>query len=328
MKKYIILGNGTGWCYNCWKSAIDNKRIRFINEMMPTSKKGILKAICFNHNRFRIPLLGIRTAPFLRIWYKDIERTLNIDVNSETFIIIYDWNFLTKDFAFLDYIRSKYENVKFIYLFSNIIKVTGATYYGILKDIKSKFDAVFAFDRRDAEKFNFEHNYLIYAANNSITSSESYSTDLFYVGRAKDRYKMLIEIFEKAQSEGLKCDFNIVGVPEKKQMHKGIINYSPLPYKEVLNRIMSSRCLVDAIQGNSTAMTIKVCESVIFNKKLITTNENIKLEPFYNKDRILIYSENHSLREFVYGDYMSYTEEDKFLFSPEHLFDEINKVLA
>lgn len=326
MNKYIILGNGTGWCFNCWAPAVDGDRIRIINDIMPSSYSGFLKKICFNHNRFRLPAIGLRAAPMLKIWYRNIEDVLSIDDNTNTVIILYDWNFLTKDFSFLKYIRGRHKKVKFIYLFSNIIKVTGAKYYGILDQLKNNYDLVFAFDRADANKYGFEFSYLIYTSNYTRQST-GYNSDLFYIGRAKDRYETLISIFEKAQEEGLKCDFNIVGVPVSEQKYKNIINYSPLPYDEVKERIQSTRCLVDAIQSESSAMTIKVCESVVFNKKLITTNYNITKEPFFDKSRVYVYPNELSLKDFVFSDSLPYSDDDKFLFSPERLFFEIENKL-
>lgn len=321
MRKYIVLGNGTGWCYNSWKSSINELGITFINEILPYKGNKLLSFLCFVHYRIRSKFL--RILPFTCIWYKYFERRFGLDKNIENIIIIYDWNFLTRDFAFLNYLRREYHNIKIVYLYSNIVKASGSEVYHITNDLLKHYDHVFAFDKLDSEKYGFEYSPLIYTTNEAKRVSE-YKYDLFYIGKAKDRYRQLIEIYEKAKECGLTTNFNIVGVPENDQLYKNEINYQPLTYEEVIGYMNESRCFVDAIQGGSTALTIKTCEAVLFDRKLVTTNENVKNEPFYHPENIFIYPNDVDLKEFIKSPLIKYTEQEKNYFSPMSLFNKIS----
>ena len=69
-------------------------------------------------------------------------------------------------------------------------------------------------------------------------------------------------------------------------------------------------------------------QSLLYNKKLITTNEYIKDEPFYNSNNILIYSTNSDIGNFLNTPIDNYKESDKLIFSPYRLFEQIDQILS
>lgn len=317
MTKYIIFDNSTEWCYHCWKEAVDNNRVRFIRGRVPFNDHLSYTSKC------------LYKLPFTSFWFKKIESSIGIDDTCDTVLIVYDWAVLARYFDFWKYLRKRHKKVKIIYLFSNIIKVTGANRFRIVESLNENYDAVFAFDKVDARKYNFYHSPLIYAPRNPLpTYNSNLKYDLFYLGVAKDRYNSLIEVFEKAKSEGLKCNFTIVGVPKEEQKYTDEIKYSPVSYSTAIKTMSESKCLVDMIQGGSTALTIKTCEAVVFGKKLITSNFRVKGESFYHKENILVYDENCSIKAFIHESFINYTNRDCEVFSPETLFKTINSIIT
>lgn len=319
MKQYYVLGNGAEWCYFSWKGALDiDKSIHFTNGSIPFSGPRFLKRMCFAHYSRRFN--NKRRLPFKRIWYSRILKGLNIYSGDENYLIIYDRNKLLFDLNFFNYVRKKNPRIRIAYLFSNIVKYTGALNMGIVNKLNMYFDKVFAFDKTDAVKYNFSYFPLIYTKSVPMDNKEP-EYDLFYIGKAKDRYEQLIRVFEKAQEEGLKCDFNIVGVPKEKQLYRDIIHYDqPLSYQEVLKRMNNAKCIVDMIQGQSTAFTIKTCEAIIYDKKLITSNENVKTELFFNDNMMMVFSGESSISDFLLRETTPFNKSSKDLFSPYTLF--------
>ena len=320
MKNYIVLSGGFDWCYYCWKDYLDtHDNVKFYKRRLPVEYPQPFFKIIQNiyHPNSHVFLRPIIRPLFLHL--------LSLKKNSKNVIIFYDWNYMPTDKKFLDAIRKKDPNVKLVYVFTNIVKLTGAKKWRILDKLNEWFDAVFAFDPIDAERYGFYYNRLIYAMPKEDSCIEE-DIDLFYIGRAKDRLDTLLEVFEKAQSEGLKCDFTIVDVPEEEQRYPEIIKYNvKIPYEEVIKKIKRSRCLVDVIQGESCGLTIKTVESVVYDKKLLTTNENIKDEFFYKSQNMMIYDRSRSIREFLDYPSVKYTPEEKYVFSPNHLFELIDK---
>ncbi len=314
--RYIVLSAGQEWNLYSWESTKDNPNIEFINELFTPI---ILKNFWWR-KIFRNKLL------YKIFWFSYICSRLKI-TNCQTILIIYDWHFLTKSPYILNLLKKKYKNLTTVYCFTNLSKVTGAKTFGILFSLKNTYDQVYAFDKLDSEKFGFNYSKLVYAPiRENIATNVKPEYDLFYIGQAKDRLKQLIDIFKHAKKEGLKCKFFITGVPQNQQYSDPDITYNQnLSYKDVLTYISKSKGIVDAIQGDSTGMTIKVCEAVFWDKKLITTNVQVENEPYFKVNNILIYNNNISLTEFMNLNFIPYTNKDRYEFSPYRLFKQIEK---
>lgn len=329
MKQYYILGNGDEWCYYSWKGAFTkDDSIHFLNDVIPCKGGNILRLLV--HALYSIRLNRKFKIPFKSLFYKNIVKGIGLKKEDENVLIVYDRHRLTLDEKFFDFLRREYSNLKIVYLFSNIEAKSGARAYRITNKIGKIFDIVFAFDKLDAKQYGFEYAPLIYTRNDEFLKNEPCDTDLFYVGQAKDRLPQLLSVFERATEQGLKCDFNIVGVDEKDMKFKDKIHYNHfLSYAEVLHRIVRSKCLVEAIQGGSTALTIKTCEAILYNKKLITTNENILKEPFFNKNNILVTADfSDDISKFLSLEYIENYGKGAAIFSPYTLFNRIDTLLG
>lgn len=322
---HIIFGQGQDWCLYSWKSVVDGKRIIFYNNIKDIIGYSFLGRLCQKH--FSFWRRHYDHLPLRSIWYRLIFRALKMDIGTNYRLLFYDWGSLSRDLSFIKYIKKRRPDINLIYLFSNVVKISGAEKYGILNDLPNCFDRVFAFDKEDASRYGFDYSPLIYTRAQDYRDREILY-DVFYIGTAKDRLDTLHSIYSMCVNNGLRCCFYIVGVSAEKQLYTDIHYNQVLPYKEVLDLISHSKCMVDVIQGGSTAMTIKVCEAVIYNKKLITTNKNVMNEPFYSSDRFLLYPSSDNLVTFVDSEMIQFSEGDKAIFSPASLIDKMNKCLS
>jgi hypothetical protein len=75
----------------------------------------------------------------------------------------------------------------------------------------------------------------------------------------------------------------------KKTTHP-LIKYKPLPLNEAVNVIESSKCVIDLPYHLQTGSTQRVINALGLKKKVITTNQSIKEEMFYNPEFIKIVS--------------------------------------
>lgn len=311
-KKFIVLSAGQEWNYFSWSGVFNDKDIKFIKTLFPRILNKIWWIDAFRYRLF----CDIFWIPYIK--YK-----LKISKYPTT-LFIYDWGALTVGPYCIKQIRDNFPNLKLVYIFTNIIKISGAKTYRLLPNLKTTYDVICAFDPLDAKRYGFEYSKLIYTltANNERLDGAIY--DIFYVGQAKDRHDKLIQIYKNAVSQGLKCRFYITGVPENEQYkNEDIIYNQPIKYAKVIDFMKKSKCIVDAIQGESAGLTIKTCEAVLLNKKLITTNTNLQKESFYRKSNILIYTGIEDLKAFLNLDFVPYSNKDRFEFSPYRLFKQI-----
>ncbi len=326
-KKYIILGNNYGWCKFTHALAEKTDNVEYIDDYLPV--RGSLKKKLV-HLHYSSSLNKHFSLPLKKMWYGTFYKTIGLKDNSNDVLIIYDNNKLCNDVAFLTAIRKRFPKITLVYMFTNIIAKSRAIDNDFVGELKKYYDIVFAFDRVDAEKYDFSYSPLVYSPDVTIrTATSSKEDNVFYIGNAKDRVDMLHSAFERLMSIGMKCNFFIVGVPEDKQIHKESITYNTtLPYDVVLDHIQDSTCLLDVIQGDSTGLTIKVCEAVYFNKKLITTNKDVMNYDFYDERFIEVIDSADDISERFLNENqkVEYKESGREYFSLNALINRINEI--
>ena len=77
-----------------------------------------------------------------------------------------------------------------------------------------------------------------------------------------------------------------------KYNHKGFLKEDSISLNEVDNIFNSSKVVLDLNHRNRQGMTINCITALAKNKKLITTNNRIIEEEFYNPNNILVIDEN------------------------------------
>lgn len=282
-RKIVILGNKQEWCkYSL--SDFAKYDARLINSIFPGKKTVFHKLIRLHYSE---KMNRIVNLPLKRIWYKIFCDDILPNTERPLLLIIYDWNKLGNDEGFLSYVKHRYKDVKMVYMFTNIAKISGAMKNSFIGKLKEFYDVIYAFDEEDSRRYGFRYSPLLYSLNH--VNKEPPINQVFYVGNAKDRLPTLFAVYDRLRELGETCNFHIVGVPEEQVTDKeGIIFNQPISYEECIYNIEKSTCLLDVIQGESTGFTIKVCEAIYYNKLLITTNEHIRDLPFYSERYIKI----------------------------------------
>lgn len=150
----------------------------------------------------------------------------------------------------------------------------------IVEYIRSLGFKMSSFDSSDAEKYNMYYYPQFYRS--FLEQKElvkTYNCDFFFCGRDKGR-RTLIDYFQKRLAKFGKCKFIII--PEN--------NPDYFTYFDYLDVIKQAKVLCEICQEGQSGLTIRALEAVFHNKKLITTNANIKNMDFYNPSNILILS--------------------------------------
>lgn len=329
MKKLFILGNGNGWCSVSLRKMTQQENVYFINDVLPLVRFKRLAKIHYSHK-----LNHYCDIPFKRIWFHRVSEYIqgNIERNDEVVLLVYDWNYFGSTKQFASYLRKQIRNIKIVYIFTNIVKGSFAYTRNFVEKLNSWYDVVFAFDIEDAKKHGFSYSPLIYDAdpNYCRDSEESSENVVFYVGQAKDRLEGLLDAYCKIKSLGINCDFHIANVDDASKKYENEIVYNNImTYSEAVDRIKKSTCLIDIIQGESTGLTIKTCEAVCYDKKLITSNKHVVEYPFYDSRyiRVIESPDDIDLAFFEVNKDVHYSEEGKRYFSADMFLERLNKEL-
>ena len=261
-------------------------------------KKGIIKKIFRLHNAN--PLNKKFELPFKPLWFRRLLKGMDINKEDDIYFLFYESFNISYSAKFLSYLKKRFPTSRNYFIFTNppdeynTSRVTGVRhlYDFIVSDVKDL-----------AEK----NGYLFYPFNPMSFPRESlksnYNSDVFFVGADKGRLPILLSIFELLQANGLKCDFNIVGVPAEKQRYANQISYNhPLSYDEVIKRILQSKCVLEIVQKGLNYYTFRVTEAMLMHKKLISTNTELSNDTIFN-DKIL---KTFSLSDPIKNDWVDF----------------------
>ena len=148
----------------------------------------------------------------------------------------------------------------------------------------------YTFDEEDAKKFGIKYKTQVcYDIKKFISNSKiSTSTDLYFCGVDKGRYKIIADLYYNLLAQGLKCDFNIVPDKHSKNIIVPELKSNGIGLIENVERLNSTKCVLEIMKKGQRGLTLRTLEAMILGKKLITNNKYITNFSFYSPENILI----------------------------------------
>ena len=240
--------------------------------------------------------------------------------------------FATTDYPieYIQYLRNKYPNSKFVKLHRDLIKIAHLHSDYNEKNLNEYFDVRMSYDENEAEKFGLYHFNEIESKIDVPISSDYPLSDVFFAGKAKDRLSKIFAAYYILADAGLKCDFYLTGVPDSERKSLPGITYADhfMPYNEMLFRSINSRCMLDINQEGAVGYTSRILEAIIYNKKIIVDNEVVKDMPYF-KTGYIQYSDMRTIDpSFVTDNEEAVDYHYNGEFSPIHLIEQIESILT
>lgn len=235
----------------------------------------------------------IKVFPFLKqinkkICYKIYDKKIVDAIVKDTGLAIID-AYVNDD---LLYLMKKYRPKKSWLLIWNPLTDEKANYYKKYLPI----DNIYSYSIDESKKYGFHHfNDFYYIDYPKLDLP--IKRDFYFLGHDKNRMELL-EKFAKLIGDKYTFQFDIFTayLDESKKGNK-LFNYFSeyIPFIEYLNRVFESKCLVDF--NNTTNITFRTLESLIFEKKYITNNKGFMNMDFYNPNNILIVDANTTMND-------------------------------
>ena len=152
------------------------------------------------------------------------------------------------------------------------------------------FDEVYSFEKEDCKKFNlkFMTNW-IYPIQSKIKKNTDYQ--IFNISSKDKRSHIISKITSVLKEKNI--NYKIIVFDKKNKNRDPNIEYTTkhIPLSEVNTYIRNAQVLLDISRKGQKGLTFRVFESIGLEKKLITTNADIKNYDFYNPNNILIIDE-------------------------------------
>ncbi|WP_144555423.1 hypothetical protein [Bacillus sp. X1(2014)] len=178
------------------------------------------------------------------------------------------------------------------------------------------FDVVFSFDEDDCRRHGFERIYSTFSKPESVRKCKDDYSSAFFVGYGQGRLDILQKTFSKISSAIDGCRFMIAGVKEAEQVAiPGVIYNTTIPYEQELQFAYNTECIVEVVREGQTGVSLRTCEAIAFNKKLLTNNKKLLDMPFYDERYMRVFSDpeeidlsfvkEKALVQYEHSDYFS-----------------------
>lgn len=270
-------------------------------------------------------------------------KKLKIDDKQENTFVFFDFSPLRGETLFLTLLKEKHPNVKLKFWYWNSLlywekKCETQEKYIEVKHTREKiYDEIVTYHHEDAEKNNYKYINQFYSDEivKNISESHGHKNDLYFCGRDKNRIDLVLKVKEKMNELGLSFKFFLLkdekkdySYYEKKEKLSDSLLEKGIKYIDMLKDIKGSKVLLDIVEKGESGVTLRVVESLFFEKKLITNNKVIKDLDFYNSKNIFIIEDFNNIeieKDFFETDYEKIDESIKNKYSLENWIDEISK---
>lgn len=179
------------------------------------------------------------------------------------------------------------------------------------------------FSKEDALAYNFEYVGSFYFSNQP-TKKLPIKYDGFFIGRDKGRRELLHNVATLYERKQLSS--KVILVDNRKALFDKHYSWR-MDYTEVCKYVMESNSVIEILQDGQEGISLRVFESLFFEKKLVTNNRHIVDYDFYDSRNVFILGMDDEARfkEFILSPYIKVDEE---ILSRYRMHNWLNKMLS
>lgn len=188
-----------------------------------------------------------------------------------------------------EYIHSLNPENKIVISYGDLIS---KKHYKDFEIVRNSADLLVTYDKSEAEKYSISFfGKRIYNRAQQVTEPDHFDVDVYFLGFAKDRLEKILSVYHYLTKNGLKCRFDLAGVPQDQQQPlNGIAYISQIPYQESVRRLNEAKCVLEICQSGSNECTMRMVESVVYHR-LLLTNADVQNSEYYNPQTMIRFQE-------------------------------------
>lgn len=229
--------------------------------------------------------------PFRGIWDDTLALShIKLESYVDYHIIFINTSIVKYRLEYLKILQKKYNIKYYLYMVDSVSTEKGREVKAYLEDIKL-FKRIYSFDQGDCKEYGFYPMIqpLTKFENTDCIEAESVA-DLYFLGRAKGRLPLLSELSKRFKDE-VKLNFKIISDDEKEitflNENGWFSNY--VSYQQNISYVYGANVLLELLQENQQGNTLRYQEAIMYNKKLLTNNQNALYLPFYDPNFIKVF---------------------------------------
>lgn len=224
--------------------------------------------------------------PFKSIWFKKM-CCHKFDSEKPICYVFLGGKYITQDPELFKYIKRLNPQNKCVMLCFDILSKNSWD----VDKIKKYLDKIITYDFGESQKYDIDYlNMDYYTPIIDVTTPEKFENDVYFLGYAKDRLEEIHSTYNYFVENNIKCKFIVCGTkPEDRIVGDGLIYRNPISYVENLENVNKSKCILELIQGNTVAPTLRLREAKTYKRKLITNNLNPEYLDSLSQDCLCVF---------------------------------------
>lgn len=188
--------------------------------------------------------------------------------------------------SLLPYLKQQYPKLRLVLYLGDLVSTKSQLN---LDYAHTLFDLIVSYDQADANKYQLEYYPTPYSLMSNIEEGSPNQYDIYFCGKAKNRYDEIIKMYKHFVSQGLKCDFYLYDVLKNRRIAGDGLHYDvPMSYIENIQQLNKSKAILEIMQQGAVGYTPRLWEAIMYNKYLITNNESVTTSSYYSPDSMFL----------------------------------------
>lgn len=192
--------------------------------------------------------------------------------------------------GYLRRMRKRIKNAKFILYIIDPMPEEAGGVWGRITQMQGEFDKILTAHPYNTKHYGFQYLPYIYTPPALVTVKQE-PKDLFFCGTIDDqRYDMIKHFLEICRQKDVSYEAHLFKAEKYEKIEDKDVYYGLIDYDENVSKALYCNCILEIVRENFVGFTQRYYEAVVFNKKLLTNNPNIKELEYYD-ERFIQYFE-------------------------------------
>lgn len=264
--------------------------------------------------------------PFKSIWNKQCILEDILKKNDDEYYLILVNDVIRK---FSDSYLHKLENMNNVHVYLLLLDAYDKIQPYFRRSVnKVRSEFIYSFQKSDCEKYGFQFTNTIYSMIDISNMTDGKKSDIYFIGAEKGRVKVIYEIYKKLTKIGLQCNFIVItslkSINNRKNKYPGLdFRTQRIDYKEVLQGIYSTKCILELCLEGQDGLTMRFYEAIFYNKFLITNNITAYSHELFNPQYMITFNTVEDIdTQFLHLDTVV-NYQYKYEMSPTHFVEHI-----
>jgi len=263
--------------------------------------------------------------PLKKLWYRRITEH-DFAEKRPCCYVFYSGKYIAEDPGLFDYIKRLNPENKCIILLGDTIEKK----HWDIPEIKKRCDHILTYNPVEAEEYDLSlFTGVSYGPIMEVTTPDVFEDDVYFLGYAKNRLQTIFQVYDALTRKGLRCNFLLCGIKKADRVAgEGLHYIDPIPYRENISNIQKSKCILEIVQRGCDAATLRTEEAHVYRRKLLTNNQNLTGQTYYDPSHMLVFSNVEEIDESFLKSPIDYEAfDDSYDYSPMKLIDFLEGLL-